>query len=183
MAQFEWTNERFLAAQLVADGDLTYPQIAERAGVTRETLLNWRKRPEFASRVEELREDFRQAVKSRGIAIKEKRVESQNSRWRKIHQIINERAVDPAMQGVPGGQTGFVVRQLKSIGSGENTQIVAEYPVDVALLKELRELEKLTAQELGQWTENMKIESAATIVVSGELKTALDRAYNEPTPT
>ena len=47
---------------------------------------------------------------------------------------------------VPGGETGLVVRKLKSTG--------VEYAVDTAVLAEIREQEKHVAVELGQWQEN-----------------------------
>ena len=46
---------------------------------------------------------------------------------------------------VPGGETGLIVRKLKSTG--------IEYAVDTAVLAEIREQEKHVAIELGQWQE------------------------------
>lgn len=152
MPEFAWTQNALIAAQLVAEGDLTQHQIAERADVTRQTLYVWRKAPEFASRVNELREEFRQAIRQRGIAIIEKRVEAQNDRWRRLQRIISARSEDPAYHEVPGGDTGLLGRVAKWVGTGDNREFVVEYELDAALLREIRELEKQTAQELGQWS-------------------------------
>jgi hypothetical protein len=54
------------------------------------------------------------------------------------------------MQKTPGGDTGLLVKTLKSIGAGENAQVVAEYAVDTALLAEIRKHEDHVAVDLGQ---------------------------------
>lgn len=71
-------------------------------------------------------------------------------------RVIEARSKD--MAEVPGGDTGLLVRKLKSIGSGENTKTVEEYAVDTGLLSELREHEKQAAQELGQWINKSNVE-------------------------
>lgn len=58
------------------------------------------------------------------------------------------------MPDVPGGKTGLLVREIKSIGAGPNSREVEEYKVDTGLLKELREHERQAAIELGQWQES-----------------------------
>lgn len=152
MAEFSWTQNALIAAQLVAEGDLTQHQIAERADIARSTLYEWRKNPEFTVRVAEIREEFRQAIRSRGIAIIEKRIEAQNDRWRKLQRVISARAEDPAYHEVAGGDTGLLGRVAKWVGTGDNREFVVEFELDAALLREIRELEKQTAQELGQWS-------------------------------
>jgi len=58
-----------------------------------------------------------------------------------------ERAADPAMQAIPGGQTGLLVRQQRHLGKGD------EYRVDVALTGEFRATLEQAAKEAGQWLE------------------------------
>lgn len=165
MADFsseEWPKPQTDAAYLVAEGDLTYPQIAERVGTTRQTLLAWRQRPEFIRRVEAIRQEYRAAVRERGIAILEKRVEAQNNRWRKLQRIIDERGNDETHANVPGWTTGLLVHDVKMIGSGPAAMAVDLFAVDAALLKEMRELEKQTAMELGQWVDRGSDEDIPT---------------------
>jgi hypothetical protein len=59
-----------------------------------------------------------------------------NDGVKRIEQIMEERAADPAMQNIPGGKTGLVKRTLKSIGSGANATIIEEFEFDTALSKE-----------------------------------------------
>ena len=157
MAAFRWTPEATEAAKAVAVADLSYTEIAKQAGVTYQTLWNWRSHPDFKARVDEHVEEFRETVRRRGIAQLERRVDALNTRWNLMHRVIAERAESPVMRGVPGGGTGLMVRTVKGVGKGDDFQLVEIYEVDVGLLKELREHEKQAAQELGQWTEKREI--------------------------
>lgn len=150
MADFRWTDQRAKAAQLCADRNLTYAEIAAEVDISREMLYLWRQDPEFIDRVKFLKDEYKKQVLSLGIANRFKRVERQNSTWKKLQQVIAERAADPTMADVPGGTTGTIVRQLKGIGKGEDFQIVEEYVVDTGLLRELSRVEDQSAKELGQ---------------------------------
>jgi hypothetical protein len=71
--------------------------------------------------------------------------------------VIAARAADPALQDVPGGKTGLIVRDVRGIGKGANFQLVAVYAVDVGLLAEMRQIEKQAAQEVGQWVDRNNV--------------------------
>jgi hypothetical protein len=150
---WEWTDARLLAAQRVADGRQTDEEIAAEAGVHRKTLHLWKHRPEFAARVAELTAALEAAVLKTGIADRRRRVEAMNRRWEGMQRVIDERAADPDMQSVPGGSTGLLAHDVKIIGAGDSAEKVDVYEVDTGLLRELREVEKQAAQDLGQWTE------------------------------
>ena len=74
-----------------------------------------------------------------------------------MNQLIEERAVAPEMQDVPGGKTGLLVRDRKTIGSGESAEVIDVFRVDVGLLRSLLEIEKQAAIETGQWTEKREV--------------------------
>lgn len=116
---------------MFADGDLTDQEIAVKVGIGRMTLYRWRQFPEFKARIEEHLDAFRQEVRRLGLANRERRVRAVNTRWNRIHKIVD-------------GQTD----------------------PDPAMLKELRELEKQAAQELGQWTEKHEVEQTAKVYVT-----------------
>jgi DNA-binding protein H-NS len=164
MASFRWTAQTTEAAELVAKDELTNQEIADKFGVTPQALGKWKAHPEFKARVDEHVEEYRALVRRRGIAQLERRVDALNTRWNLMHRVIAERAVAPIMQGVPGGETGLMVRTVKGVGKGDDFQLIDLYEVDVGLLKELREHEKQAAQELGQWTEKVQSEVRATLV-------------------
>lgn len=90
----------------------------------------------------------------------EERLKRQSDRWERLHRVIEQRA--EAMKDVAeGGDTGLLVRKVKSIGSGEYAERVDEYAVDAPMLKEIRELEKQTSEELGQSKEKGSAGSGA----------------------
>lgn len=170
---FAWTPARAQAAELLADDALSDEEIASTVGVTRRALAKWKLRPEFQARIEERRAAQRQAIEAEGVANKQNRIARYQQRWERLHQIIEERAL--ALAGhTAGGSTGLLVRQAKVVKVYETdsdpadqadpdrdetltpvkrAQVVYEYPLDAALLRELRALEEQVAKELGQWTE------------------------------
>lgn len=148
---FRWTGRTLTAARLVAEDLLSDHRIAARVGVDRRQLTRWRQHPEFAARVNTLVAAMGERSLRFAIARQHRRVKALNERWEKLKQIVRQRAAAPEMANVPGGTTGLLVRKVKSIGAGDNAREVEEFEVDTGLLKEIRELEKQAAQELGQW--------------------------------
>src|SRR4029077_6664255 len=100
---FNWTDNSRLAAQLLAEDELTDAEIADRAGYSRRQLARWKNHPEFTAHVAELVKDFGDAIASKAIAKRVRRVDALNRRWLKMHQVIAERA--KSMTEVPGGET------------------------------------------------------------------------------
>jgi phage terminase small subunit len=69
-----------------------------------------------------------------------------------LKQIVAERKVDPKMQNVPGGKTGYMAATLKVIRTPEGSVKVGyEYFLDDKLIKELKDTGKQVAIETGQW--------------------------------
>jgi hypothetical protein len=151
-------------------------------GVVDRQLRRWKAHPDFAARVDQQRAALHAALVDQGIANRQNRVDALNERWRRMQLVIDARAITHA--DVPGGNTGLLVRQVKLVKmysstsdpndvdepdaadvliSAKMSQEVAEYAVDTALLKELREHEKQAAQELGQWTEKQEIQGSLLI--------------------
>jgi len=161
---FDWSKSAIDAAEMLADGRQSQEEVAERVGVSRSTIRRWLKDPEFAAKVDELVDEYAKEVKRRGLAILVRRVAAQNDRWVRMQRVIEARADDPDMEHVPGGTTGLIVKDWKTVGAGENAQIMPVYSVDTGLLRELREHEKLAAQELGQWEERTVAAKEPTVI-------------------
>lgn len=130
---------------------------AKAAGVTDRTIRNWKDDDDFLSLVDSIRAELDRRTMQRWIAQKHRRVDVLMEQADRIRQLRDSRAED--LDGIPGGSTGLIVRQLKSVGFGENNTLVEEYAFDAALNRELRETLKQAAQELGQWTEKSDITS------------------------
>lgn len=147
--KFQWTRARVKAALLCAEDDLTEEQIATSVGVNRKTLYDWRMNADFQTRVKQHIAELEAAVLKFAIAKKRNRVARQNADWMRLQQIREERAEDPTMRHVPGGETGLVVRQLKMLGVGINAEVIEEFVFDAALVKAQSELEKQASGEVG----------------------------------
>ncbi len=145
-----WTVAKERAAIELAKDDLRDDVIARNSNVSPRSLARWKTVPQFIERIEQHKVRLREEVLKHGIADKVERVRAQNDRWMRMKRVVQERAESLEMQDVAGGKTGLLVRQVKSIGYGEDAQLVDEYAVDTGLLKAIAEVEKQAAQELGQ---------------------------------
>jgi hypothetical protein len=152
LKRWQWTGRRERAAGLVAEDQLSDAEIASQLGITREGLRKWRRQPEFQERVRDVQQQIRAAIVARGIVERQNRVDALNRRWQLMRDVIEARASD--MQGVPGGETGLLLRTYKRVGRDDYQE---EYAVDVGLLRELRAHEEQAAKELGQWTEKREL--------------------------
>lgn len=156
---FVWSNQREDGARLVAEDRQTDAAIAASLGITKRQLERWKRHPDFQRRVREIVRAEREAILARGIAERQNRLDAMDERHQRLSLIFQERAQEPEMRKVPGGKGGFLVRRFKQIGTGPDATLVEEYEADVGLSRELRELEKQAAQELGQWTEKRDLTS------------------------
>lgn len=161
------TEPMVLAAQLISESKLTHQEIADKVGIARKTLWYWRKAPEFTAEVERALDERRKEIRRTGLADIETRIAALNDRWLRMRRLMDARADDPTMAGVPGGTTGLLVRTTKGLGSGDAFTLIDEYAVDTGLLRELREHEKQAAQELGQWADKTE---ASVMVKSGPIR-------------
>lgn len=102
-------------------------------------------KPDIQARIAEWREEVRTA----GIADQSQRLAILEDIAQRLALIIQERGEE--MDGsTPGGSSGFLVRQLKISGSGEDRTATVEYVLDAALIRELRATLDQMAKEMGQ---------------------------------
>jgi hypothetical protein len=151
---WEWTEGREKAAVLVAEDELVDEEIAAQCNIDVRQLRRWKKIPEFAARVKELAVEFGNAMARYAIGRKQRRVALLEKRRQRLEALIEARAAAlEGVEGAVGGFTGLLAHDVKQIGGGENAERVDVYTADVALLRELREIEKQAAIECGQWDE------------------------------
>lgn len=176
-----------IVAPLVAADDLDDVAIAKRAGISVPTLTRWKRDPAFQALVAHERETIQRAMLRHEIAKKHRRLHYLNELHQRLWQVIEERARyyqdlaerqrhDPVTAAAsrmfvsteetrcpPGGETGLVIRQVRAVGSGRSTQIVEEYVVDAATIREIRALQEQAARELGQWIERQEQTGEVTV--------------------
>ncbi len=152
---FAWTTQRRQAAFLVAEDRLSDAQIAAEIGGSRRQLARWKAHPLFAEQVATIIADQHAALRETGITEKQVRVADLGDLRRRLWHILQARAADPSMQGVPGGATGLLVGRTRVVGAGG--RVAVEYRLDVALLREMRALLKQASMELGQWGQPLEV--------------------------
>ena len=150
---WKWTEQRELAAKLLAEDKLSDEEIAKRIGINDATLWQWRKKPEFTARIDQYVNEYRARIRRSGIAVVENRIAKLAAMEQRMERLIAARAAAYAAPEIPGGDTGLVVKEIKGIGSKEDFRIVEEYKFDKGLANEYREYLKQAAQDLGQWSE------------------------------
>lgn len=158
------------AAQMVADDDLTDDKIAAELGIHKATLERWKATPEFEARVEQITDAYAKRALMHGLAVQEKRISIMNELHAKLLRIIAERAADPTMQAIPGGDTGLVVRTIKGIGKGDDYQVVEVFEVDTMTVKAIREIHNQVADEVGQ-----KVTRSLVEIIDNLAQSARDR--------
>lgn len=135
------------AAILAAEDELSDSEIAHRCGITRRTLMRWKKQPAFQWKIDEHLRLSKLESESQTIVERQKRIAEMDRIWKGLQDIIRNRANSPEMASVPGGTTGLLRRRkvFRSQGHGE---LVADYELDRALLQEMRRLEVLASKSL-----------------------------------
>ena len=150
----------------MADDSLSDEAIAAEVGVSRKTLALWKLHPDFAAKVGDHVGRLQAEMLKYRIAKKRERLRVLNDLHEKQLAVIAARAADAWHADVPGGETGLVVKQLKTVKhayepdpddeDGRHRSYTAEQweaAVDTALIREIRATEEQAAKELGQWVE------------------------------
>ncbi len=164
-------TKKHQAAILLAEDQLTDEAIAEAVGVTRRTVAEWKTHPEFLQVIGDYTGAIIGEALKLPIAKKHERISQLNKLNESYWQIINDRAERHAgeVEDTPENAaarmfgdftpaeaaTGMLVKQMKIAANGKT---VTEWVFDKALASEIRDTHKQAAQELGQWTEQSKVE-------------------------
>src|SRR5258707_1040751 len=123
--------------------------------------------PKVRARIRDLKTAIAAKLINYSVREKNTRLEALQSRWEKLNRVIEQRAVAPELQQVPGGDTGLVVRTR--VG---NYNVFA---VDIRTLRELRAIEEQASRESGQWME--RVESTVNINLIARLNAARQRVH------
>lgn len=158
---------------------LRLDEINERAGrldppfeVEWLQLKHARKRA--SKRFSELREEFEQEAFNEGLARRAVRLREKMSRHALLKKVISERGDHVSMQDAPGGKTGMLALDYKGKDADR-----AVYKLDAALLKELRDLEREIAIELGQWAERKEISGPDGGAIPVSISDLINKVYGD----
>lgn len=169
---FEITAKHLKAARLFADG-LSQAAVAEQLGVSLKNARTWYEQPAIKAEIEAFVEADREAIRKEGIANKQNRMDEYDRRWREMKALMRARAEWDVLrdENVPGRETGLLCRDFKGIRP--------VYKVDAALLREMRELEKQAAIEIGDWTEKKELTGADGGAIPISIESAIAKAYGD----
>jgi hypothetical protein len=139
------------AARLVAEDELSDNEIARFCGITRRTLMRWKKQPAIQQEIDEHLRLIKLQSEVRMLSERRDRIADMDMRWQDLQGIVRQRAKSPEMRDVPGGRTGLMRRRKGSFSrrhgrTGLNP--ACDYEVDIALLREERRLLKAVAKAL-----------------------------------
>lgn len=171
------------AAILIADDDLKPIQqprrsdqaIADEIGVHRNTIVRWKRDPEFQAMIQDAKGKIKADALRLPIAQKLERIRILNDglmgdlEARRLRgETYAQRAGTPAEAArevfgsstPPWAATGKFVEKPKISANGT---IVTEWAYDSALESQINEKLKQAAQELGQWDENINVNHGGSI--------------------
>jgi CBS domain-containing protein len=132
------------AAQLIAGSQHSLKEIARQCRISLRCLDGWRADCPFQARIACHLEALQESIRTSGIADVHRRIQRKNDRWNRLHRIVEERARDPKMANVPGGESGLLVRKLRNVGG----RAVAEFVTDTGLLAAMRAEENDVGSEV-----------------------------------
>jgi len=90
--EMKWSAKLEAAAIAVAEDALSDVKIAEAAGVTKRTLENWKREPEFRDQVDAFTKAISEETRQYGIARRSRRIARLNGDYKALQQIILDRA-------------------------------------------------------------------------------------------
>lgn len=142
--------------------------VCSRCKTTADTIYRWKKEPEFLARIEELRQEARDAVAHLFIAQHSNRMALYNKQALDLLRLKEARSKAHASdRDMPGGDTGTLVKKKtvrverkKEKGGTDSQLVTVEVNYDRAVDAELRELAKQAAIEQGDWNEKREITGA-----------------------
>jgi len=91
------------AAILAAEDELSDNEIAQHCGITRRTLMRWKKQSAIQQKIDEHLRLSKQNSERQMIVERQMRIADMAVMLQKLEDIIRERAKSPEMRGVPGG--------------------------------------------------------------------------------
>lgn len=139
------------AAILAAEDELSDIEIAQRCGITRRTLIRWKKQPAIQQKINEHLRLIQLHSEVGMISERQNRVLHLEMKFQDLQGIIRARASSPEMRGVAGGSTGLMRRSIVAFSQRHGRVAQYNYRLDTALLGAEMRLLKAAAKAVGQW--------------------------------
>lgn len=165
--RFMWDHKRTRAADLMTDTRYSERDICDMTGLAMPELRWLQTQPDFMDAFEAAKAEQTRRVMNTGVASREFRINQLNRRHQLLSRLMDQRSasMDPESEffdaetlGVPGVDTGLLVKKTRGIGSGPTMMIVNDFELDRGLLSAFKEIEEHVGKETGQLMERRQIE-------------------------
>lgn len=160
------TGRQARAVRLVAEDEKSNQEIAQTLGVSRSAIDLWKTQTHFQEAVSAHIAKLQQNLERYSIARKDRRVAILDELLTRGLEVKKARAI-AYKDKAPGGHTGLVVRQIRTVGVGETAKTVAEWSVDTGFIASMTSLLKAAKEETG------KLELDININLAEELRDLL----------
>jgi len=174
-----WNTKRVRAAQLVAEGQLTDEQIAADIKIGRATLHRWKLEPIFQARISQITEQMAEAIRKKGIRLRENRLAKLDAITTKLEQVFEERAKRALEVSEDAESPGLVTELKTGLVLIQHKRYGTEYVVDTPALREYREYMKQAAIEVGEWTEKQEITGADSGPLTVQILDSIAKVYGK----
>lgn len=140
--EFKWNKQRELAARFISEDEISDAEIAEKIGTSHRQLARWKLLPAFQARVDEHVAAWKARIIERGLAIRERRLQSLMGMADRIELIAKERGVELDGEAA-GGSSGLICKDYKGKDADQPV-----YAFDAALVREHRLTLEAIAKEV-----------------------------------
>jgi hypothetical protein len=138
------------AAILAAEDELSDTEIAQLCGITRRTLIRWKKQPAIRQKIDEHVRLIQLDSEVAMISERQKRVLHLDRRFQELQGIIRARGSSPEMRGAAGGSTGLMRRSIVAFSQRHGRLAEYNYRLDTALMGKQMRLLNEAAKAVGQ---------------------------------
>lgn len=162
---WKWDRRKTKAAVLLASGDHNRDKICELVPCDKNTLARWKRVPEFRDRVQEIRDEILDDLVSHGVGNKSRRIRRLNKHWEDLMQVLTTKDLNAKLEGLHGEHGGMLAArrvddwEVKDGKRKKITKTIFVFDRDVPrILKEMREIEKAAATEVGDFIQKIQLD-------------------------
>lgn len=149
---------------MACDQGMNNSAIGEKLGFPPQTIRMWLERPEYKEAIKEYYAILEEETYRQSASIRAKRIQILQDQLDSLLELKAQRA--KAYSHIEtGGNTGNLVKEIKTVGTGPNAYDVAEYKYDSAVVRDIAMLTKQIAQEKGEWSDRTSHEVNVTETV------------------
>lgn len=138
--------------RMACDEGLSNAVIGDKLGFAAQTIRMWLERPDYKESIHLYYQILEEETYRAAGSVRAKRIQILQLQLDKLLELQRQRG-NSYSHIESGGDTGLLVKEIKTVGTGQNAYDVAEYKYDSAVVRDIAMLTKQIAQEKGEWSE------------------------------